>query len=169
MGKLSMFPFFHTRHSCNTPTYHVPHAMNADIVSSNNRLNANRMLRVRKILAYVAERIEPQPEETQEANPDDLRPEEYLELYCNNTLLPAKITLATIRTQIWRSGGDVMLYYRANGRKEILHAPTPGTDAPLLKTNNPQSETMGAAGAVHEGAEAGAGAGVTTNGRHEAV
>lgn len=46
----------------------------------NNRLNANRMLRVRKILSYVAERIE-SPEEEPEA--DSLRPDEYLELYCN--------------------------------------------------------------------------------------
>jgi WD repeat-containing protein 48 len=45
----------------------------------NSRLNANRMLRVKKILAYVAERIEPAPEK---ADPDALRPEEYLELYC---------------------------------------------------------------------------------------
>ena len=47
----------------------------------NNRLNANRMLRVRKILSYVAERIEPPLEEPDE-NP--MRPEEYLELYCND-------------------------------------------------------------------------------------
>lgn len=45
----------------------------------NARLNANRMLRVRKILAYVAERIEPQPEKP---DPEALKPEEYLELYC---------------------------------------------------------------------------------------
>lgn len=44
-----------------------------------SRLNANRMLRVKKILAYVAERIEPPP------GPDDIQmsPEDYLELYCN--------------------------------------------------------------------------------------
>jgi WD repeat-containing protein 48 len=47
----------------------------------NTRLNANRMLRARKILAYVAERIEPQSEKP---DPDALRPEEYLELWCNN-------------------------------------------------------------------------------------
>lgn len=46
----------------------------------NNRLNANRMLRVKKILAYVAERIDPQSEEPE---PGALKPEEYLELYCN--------------------------------------------------------------------------------------
>jgi WD repeat-containing protein 48 len=45
----------------------------------NSRLNANRMLRVKKILAYVAERIEPPPETP---DPNALRPEEYLELYC---------------------------------------------------------------------------------------
>lgn len=47
----------------------------------NNRLNANRMLRVKKILAYVAERIDPQPENPE---PDALLPHEYLELYCND-------------------------------------------------------------------------------------
>lgn len=52
----------------------------------NNRLNANKMLRVKKILAYVAERIDPtleDPEDNPEQNPDALKPEEYLELYCN--------------------------------------------------------------------------------------
>ncbi len=47
----------------------------------NNRLNANRMLRVKKILSYVAERIDPTHNED---DPDALKPEEYLELYCND-------------------------------------------------------------------------------------
>lgn len=46
----------------------------------NNRLNANRMLRARKIMAYVAERIEPQPDKP---DPLAMKPEEYLELYCH--------------------------------------------------------------------------------------
>lgn len=37
------------------------------------------MLRVKKILAYVAERIEALPENS---DPDALKPEDYLELYC---------------------------------------------------------------------------------------
>ena len=37
------------------------------------------MLRVKKILAYVAERIEAAPEHP---DPNALRPEEYLDLYC---------------------------------------------------------------------------------------
>jgi WD repeat-containing protein 48 len=57
----------------------LPPIVSAD---GNNRLNANRMLRVKKILAYVAERIDPVPE-GEEPDPDALKPEEYLELYCN--------------------------------------------------------------------------------------
>ncbi|KAG6013658.1 hypothetical protein E4U43_007172, partial [Claviceps pusilla] len=104
----------------------------------NNRLNANRMLRVRKILAYVAERIEDEPEE---AGSDELAPEEYLELYCNDQLLDPLMTLATIRTHVWKSGNDVVLYYKANGRKEIrppkpsssmIPADTPGAHGPVV-------------------------------------
>jgi hypothetical protein len=50
---------------------------------SNNRLNANRMLRARKILSYVAERIEPAPSKDEPEEGTALRPDEYLELYCN--------------------------------------------------------------------------------------
>ncbi|KAK0345076.1 hypothetical protein LTR59_004404 [Friedmanniomyces endolithicus] len=90
----------------------------------NNRLNANRMLRGKKILAYVAERIEPGPvPEGKEGEPAALRPEEYLELWCQNQIVPTTMTLATIRSHLWRGGGDIILYYKANGRKEILHAP----------------------------------------------
>ena len=80
------------------------------------------MLRARKILAYVAERIEPAAPEgdadgTNEESP--LAPEEYLELWCNNQRIPARMTLATIRAHVWRGGGDISLYYKSNGRKKI--------------------------------------------------
>jgi len=46
------------------------------------------MLRARKILGYVAERIEPAPtKEDLEKSAESggvLKPDEYLELYCNN-------------------------------------------------------------------------------------
>jgi hypothetical protein len=60
--------------------FHFCRALRTDHVHRNTRLNANRMLRARKILSYVAERIEPQSEKP---DPDALRPEEYLELYCH--------------------------------------------------------------------------------------
>lgn len=37
------------------------------------------------------------------------------------------MTLASLRAHVWRGGGDVLLYYKANGRKEIKPpAPHPG-------------------------------------------
>jgi WD repeat-containing protein 48 len=47
----------------------------------NTRLNANRMLRARKIMTYIADRIEPQSEQP---DPDAMKAEEYLELYCHD-------------------------------------------------------------------------------------
>ncbi|KAI6912695.1 WD40 repeat-like protein [Hortaea werneckii] len=93
----------------------------------NNRLNANRMLRAKKILAYVAERIEPAPPAApsgdEEADAEAaLKPEEYLELWCQNQIIPPTMTLASIRSQIWRGGGDILLYYKANGKKDIMGA-----------------------------------------------
>jgi hypothetical protein len=53
----------------------------SDNSTRNARLNANRMLRAKKILSYVAERIEPAPEKP---DPQVLKPEEYLDLYCHD-------------------------------------------------------------------------------------
>ncbi|KAK4118701.1 WD40 repeat-like protein [Parathielavia appendiculata] len=102
----------------------LPPVASAD---GNSRLNANRMLRVKKILAYVAERIDPVPE-GEEPAPDALKPEEYLELYCNDQLLPNKMTLNTLRTHVWRGGADIVLHYKANGRKEIPMPPPAEAD-----------------------------------------
>lgn len=87
----------------------------------NARLNANRMLRVRKVLSYVAERIEPPPGEGDET----MAPEKYLELYCNDQLLSPTMTLATLRTHIWKAGSDIVLYYKTNGAKKIRPPPSP--------------------------------------------
>jgi WD repeat-containing protein 48 len=140
----------------------------------NARLNANRMLRAKKIMAYVAERIEvppaqvaPPPTTTQssvtntdtEAPPStethseplssaapptepsstesDLRPEEYLELLCQGQVVHPDTTLATLRVHVWRTGGDVVLYYRGNGRKKLRAAhpaAVPGEEESALGT-----------------------------------
>ena len=97
------------------------------------------MLRARKILAYVAERIEPAQIPGKE-DPKPLKPEEYLDLYCNGHLVPPTMTLATIRAHVWSRGGDVMLYYKANGRKQIKHAPkVPEAPAPTATPAVPTS------------------------------
>lgn len=36
------------------------------------------------------------------------------------------MTLMSIRTHLWRGGGDVVLHYKENGKKAIAHIPTPG-------------------------------------------
>lgn len=89
----------------------------------NSRLNANRMLRAKKIMSYVAERIEPRPGGMlldDEDDADALKPEEYLELWCQNTLVKPTVTLATLRAHIWKNGGDVVIYYKSNGRRPEL-------------------------------------------------
>ena len=52
--------------------------------SSSSRLNANRMLRAKKVLGYIAERID--PANPADPDPNPMQPEEYLELYCQNTV-----------------------------------------------------------------------------------
>lgn len=94
------------------------------------------MLRAKKIMAYIAERIEapPQPpahtegddhhQPTEQAEEPSLKPEEYLELYCQGQKVDPNTTLATLRVHVWRTGGDVVLYYKSNGRK-VLRLPHP--------------------------------------------
>ena len=50
---------------------------------------------------------------------EDLKPEEYLELYCQGQKVDPNTTLATLRVHVWRTGGDVVLYYKSNGRKKL--------------------------------------------------
>ncbi|KAK8094719.1 UBP9-binding protein [Apiospora hydei] len=101
----------------------------------NNRLNANRMLRVKKILSYVAERIDPS---FHEADENALKPEEYLELYCNEQLLPINMSLATLRAHIWKGGSDVVLHYKANGRKELPRELSQPMEQPPQSQSQPQ-------------------------------
>ncbi|KAL5364102.1 hypothetical protein BJX96DRAFT_156763 [Aspergillus floccosus] len=127
-----------------------PEENDANGNSNNNRLNANRMLRAKKILAYVAERIDP-------PNPDEpedgaMKPEEYLELYCQKMLIPPNMTLATIRAHIWRSSGDMVLYYKANGKKEIKStASSQDHEAGSNQHPTPENTTNGTGGSAPPG------------------
>lgn len=89
----------------------------------NNRLNANRMLRVKKILSYVAERIDPTYNED---DADSLKPEEYLELYCNDqvcttpptyTFLVGKLTLPLTVVTKHDDIGDSTCSYMEGGER----------------------------------------------------
>ncbi|ORZ23544.1 WD40-repeat-containing domain protein [Absidia repens] len=71
---------------------------------SNNRLLANRVLRIRKLLHYVAEKIDQTPRPPPDVND--------LEILCNDTVLTPTMTLASVKQHIMKSSGDVILSYR---------------------------------------------------------
>lgn len=54
------------------------------------------------------------------------------------------MTLATLRAYIWKGGNDVVLYYKANGKKEI---PLPPPEQPAA----PEEETTADAPPASEG------------------
>ncbi|KAJ3040480.1 hypothetical protein HK097_002557, partial [Rhizophlyctis rosea] len=104
----------------------------AELPGGNNRLSANKMLRVRKLLSYVAEKLGiPVPIETYEGsdgdygeedegkhqrggstNPD-ARPERVLEMLCDGVVVSHKTTIMTLKQFYWRAGaGDLVLTYR---------------------------------------------------------
>jgi WD repeat-containing protein 48 len=90
------------------------------------------MLRAKKIIGYVSERIEdpPDPED-----PTAMKPEEYIELLCHDQVIDPNMTLATLRVHVWRTGGDVLLYYRANGKKVIKRPHPSDSKAPMAEVS----------------------------------
>jgi len=101
------------------PDSQLPGIASAD---GNSRLNANRMLRSKKILGYVSERIEAPPDPDNPRPGDDLKAEEYMDLICQGQVVPPNMTLATLRVHMWRTGGDVVLHYKENGKREFRRA-----------------------------------------------
>lgn len=65
----------------------------------NNRLLANRVLRVRKLVQYIAEKLE-------------VKDDSCLELLCGETVLTPTMTLAAIKQHILKTSGDIPLSYR---------------------------------------------------------
>lgn len=82
-----------------------------NITNGNCRLNAYNMLRVKRILTYITDRMENKTSEMTH----HVKPEEWLEVLCNDKVLPNNMTLATLKATIWRSSGDIQITYR---RKE---------------------------------------------------
>ena len=56
--------------------------------------------------------IEGKNEEEGEEKVTRVSPAEYLELLCQDQVLDPSLDLAAIKTFYWKSGGDMMLYYR---------------------------------------------------------
>jgi WD repeat-containing protein 48 len=57
------------------------------------------------------------------------------------------MTLATLRAYIWKGGNDVVLYYKANGKKEIpLPPPEPPAASEEETPADPSPASEGVAG-----------------------
>lgn len=67
------------------------------------------------------------------------------------------MTLATIRAYIWRSSGDMVLYYKANGKKEIrprpdeLETPTASVSPGAAATSTNGGAATGSVGETSAG------------------
>lgn len=75
------------------------------------------------------------------------------------------MTLATIRTHLWRTSGDMVLYYKANGKKEI-HPPQSllgidGNHLPVGDSHGTNGDSNGHAppGSIHSMTNSGSVAG----------
>lgn len=98
-----------------------------------SRLHANRMLRAKKIVSYVGERLPPDAlpagatkgiaPGTGEGEAGTVvwvgKPEDWLELICQGQIIQPQQTLTTLRSHVWKSGGDVSLFYRRKDWKEV--------------------------------------------------
>ncbi|KAH8920734.1 hypothetical protein BT69DRAFT_390505, partial [Atractiella rhizophila] len=109
--------------------------------NGNTRLTANKILRVKKIAAYVAEKLnlavtrrsrqsslsvngaethelvksasDASMQSTASKSKDDLvPPEELIELTCAGEILSAHMTLGSVKQFIFRQGSDVVIFYR---------------------------------------------------------
>lgn len=78
-------------------------------------------------------------------------------------LCPPNMTLATIRTHLWRTSGDMVLHYKTNGKKEI-HPPRSllGIDennALAEETQNGDNNGHAPPGSIHSATNSGSVAG----------
>lgn len=87
------------------------------IKSSGSRLNASRMLRIKKVFMFLVDKlgfnIDPLCMFTgsgsaPEANPKAMN----IELLCNDRALNSRLTLATVKNFYWKASGDVVIHYR---------------------------------------------------------
>lgn len=89
------------------------------IQQGGGRLNGYQMLRIHKAVAYLVEKLRLEevsqiPELAGKSDEEVASRDhnEWLELLCQGQVVPRTMTLATARTRLWRSGGDVVLKYR---------------------------------------------------------
>lgn len=90
------------------------HDGDPELAESSVRLMAISMLRARKIMSYTIGQLQQSKILTPAAS--QYPPEEIISLTCEGQEIPALTTLGTIRTRIWRNGGDVTMLYAIKKR-----------------------------------------------------
>ncbi|KAI8899437.1 WD40-repeat-containing domain protein [Globomyces pollinis-pini] len=89
-----------------------PKSTLTEIPQDSNRLTANRMLRIRKVQGYIADklglRLDPQCDGSR-ATPSG-GPLVYLDIFCNGKLLNYRDTLASIKYMICKGGGNELSF-----------------------------------------------------------
>jgi hypothetical protein len=78
------------------------------------RLNAYSMLRMKRILTFITDRFEKQTQEMKDGVPV----EEWLEVLCHGDVLDINMTLATVRSFVWKQSGDVVLTFQRKSVKD---------------------------------------------------
>ncbi|KAH3673525.1 hypothetical protein WICMUC_003631 [Wickerhamomyces mucosus] len=81
------------------------------LINGDARLNAYSMLRIKKILYYIIAGFDG------EINHDTNEVENWMEVLCNEKVLDNNMTLATLRSTIWKSSGDINITYRLKEEK----------------------------------------------------
>ncbi|KAL7749145.1 hypothetical protein RI367_005550 [Sorochytrium milnesiophthora] len=84
----------------------------ADLPNGNNRLSSNRMIRLRKLLTYVAEKAHIEPPSPAEKDAPPVPVEQYLEFVVNDRPVSHLSTLGTVRTYVWKGSGELIMHYR---------------------------------------------------------
>ncbi|KAF9915766.1 hypothetical protein BX616_005440 [Lobosporangium transversale] len=72
----------------------------------------NKSQSVGPSVSIVTKTGEQEEEEEEFWRQEALRPENWLEILCNDQVLSPTMTLATVRTHYWKTGSDVVLTYR---------------------------------------------------------
>lgn len=99
-----------------------------ELPNGNARLTAARVLRMRKVIGYISQKLELEPieepqqltqpqaetqDETQTPTPTPTRRmEDEIELICNGTSIPWRMSLGAVKQWVWMKGGDVVINYQ---------------------------------------------------------
>ncbi|WAQ84426.1 hypothetical protein PtA15_4A879 [Puccinia triticina] len=95
-----------------------------ELPNGNARLTASRVLRMKKVAAYVAQKLDPAGSEqgtltpTSTSGPNPRLPavdESLIVLSCNGQDLPRTLSLGVVKQWVWAQPGDVVICYRRQG------------------------------------------------------